>query len=77
MGIGITLRYWVQSGMTGQIVGTQLAVGIGGGMLNVLIQSGGRPCGRRLSMLLVPQFLEQSGRPIFLPSYVNTSFQVQ
>ncbi|KAL8695057.1 MAG: hypothetical protein Q9218_000425 [Villophora microphyllina] len=40
MGIGLMIRYRVQSSSTAQIVGTQIAVGIGGGMLNVPAQLG-------------------------------------
>lgn len=40
MGIGLMIRYRVQSSSTSQIVGTQIAVGIGGGMLNVPAQLG-------------------------------------
>ena len=40
MGIGLMIRYRVQGSSTSQIVGTQIAVGIGGGMLNVPAQLG-------------------------------------
>ena len=40
MGIGLMIRYRVQGSSTSQIVGTQIAVGIGGGMLNVPTQLG-------------------------------------
>ncbi|RFU29706.1 hypothetical protein B7463_g6633, partial [Scytalidium lignicola] len=40
MGIGLMVRYRTQGSSIGQIVGTQLAVGIGGGMLNVPAQLG-------------------------------------
>ncbi|KAL8780615.1 MAG: hypothetical protein Q9194_000806 [Teloschistes cf. exilis] len=40
MGIGLIMRYRVQSSSTAQIVGTQIAVGIGGGLLNVPAQLG-------------------------------------
>ena len=38
MGIGLMIRYRVEESSTAQIVGTQIAVGIGGGMLNVPAQ---------------------------------------
>ncbi|MCJ1411817.1 hypothetical protein MMC19_005909 [Ptychographa xylographoides] len=38
MGIGLMIRYRVIGSTTAQIVGTQIAVGIGGGMLNVPAQ---------------------------------------
>lgn len=38
MGIGLMIRYRVEGASTAQIVGTQIAVGIGGGMLNVPAQ---------------------------------------
>jgi len=38
MGIGLMIRYRVEGSSTAQIVGTQIAVGIGGGMLNVPAQ---------------------------------------
>ncbi|KAL9586912.1 MAG: hypothetical protein Q9212_000584 [Teloschistes hypoglaucus] len=40
MGIGLIMRYRVQSSSTAQIVGTQIAVGIGGGMVIVPAQLG-------------------------------------
>lgn len=40
MGVGLMIRYRVQSSSTAQIVGTQIAVGIGGGMVNVPAQLG-------------------------------------
>ena len=40
MGIGLMIRYRSIGSSTGQIVGTQIAVGIGGGMLNVPAQLG-------------------------------------
>lgn len=40
LGVGIMIRYRVQSSCTAQIVGTQIAVGIGGGMVNVPAQLG-------------------------------------
>jgi len=40
MGIGLMIRYRVEGSSTGSIVGTQIAVGIGGGMLNVPAQLG-------------------------------------
>jgi MFS family permease len=40
IGLGIMIRYRVEGATTGQIVGTQIAVGIGGGMLNVPAQLG-------------------------------------
>ena len=38
MGVGLMIRYRVEGSSTSQIVGTQIAVGIGGGMLNVPTQ---------------------------------------
>ena len=40
MGIGLMIRYRVEGSSTSQIVGTQIVVGIGGGMLNVPAQLG-------------------------------------
>lgn len=40
MGVGLIIRYRVQGSSTSQIVGAQIAVGIGGGMLNVPAQLG-------------------------------------
>ena len=40
MGIGLMIRYRSEGSSTSQIVGTQIAVGIGGGMLNVPAQLG-------------------------------------
>ncbi|KAI4087424.1 MAG: hypothetical protein LQ344_006814 [Seirophora lacunosa] len=40
LGIGLMIRYRTESSSTSQIVGTQIAVGIGGGMLNVPAQLG-------------------------------------
>lgn len=40
LGIGLMIRYRVQGSSTAQIVGTQIAVGIGGGMVNVPAQLG-------------------------------------
>ena len=40
IGIGLMIRYRSPGSSTGQIVGTQIAVGIGGGMLNVPAQLG-------------------------------------
>ncbi|KAL8874646.1 MAG: hypothetical protein Q9174_000051 [Haloplaca sp. 1 TL-2023] len=40
LGIGLMIRYRVQGSSTAQIVGTQIAVGIGGGMVNVPTQLG-------------------------------------
>lgn len=40
LGIGIMIRYRVQGSSIAQIVGTQIAVGVGGGMLNVPAQLG-------------------------------------
>ena len=40
LGIGLMIRYRVEGSSTSQIVGTQIAVGIGGGMLNVPTQLG-------------------------------------
>ena len=40
MGVGLMIRYRVQSSSLSQIVGTQIAVGIGGGMVNVPAQLG-------------------------------------
>ncbi|KAM0796047.1 hypothetical protein BDR22DRAFT_812634 [Usnea florida] len=40
MGIGLMIRYRSLGSSTGQIVGTQIAMGIGGGMLNVPAQLG-------------------------------------
>ena len=40
MGIGLMIRYRSPGSSTGQIVGTQIAVGVGGGMLNVPAQLG-------------------------------------
>ncbi len=40
LGIGLMIRYRTEGSSTGQIVGTQIAVGIGGGMLNVPAQLG-------------------------------------
>lgn len=40
LGVGLMIRYRVQGSTVGQIVGTQIAVGIGGGMINVPAQLG-------------------------------------
>ena len=40
LGVGLMIRYRVQSSSLAQIVGTQIAVGIGGGMVNVPAQLG-------------------------------------
>ena len=40
MGVGLMIRYRVEGSSTAQIVGAQIAVGIGGGMLNVPTQLG-------------------------------------
>ena len=40
LGVGLMIRYRVEGSTTSQIVGTQIAVGIGGGMLNVPTQLG-------------------------------------
>jgi len=40
MGVGLMIRYRVIGSTTAQIVGAQIAVGIGGGMLNVPAQLG-------------------------------------
>ncbi len=40
LGIALMIRYRVEGSSTSQIVGTQIAVGIGGGMLNVPAQLG-------------------------------------
>ncbi|KAL8707870.1 MAG: hypothetical protein Q9220_007154 [cf. Caloplaca sp. 1 TL-2023] len=40
LGVGLMIRYRVQSSSTAQIVGTQIAVGVGGGMVNVPAQLG-------------------------------------
>lgn len=40
IGLGLMIRYRSQGASVGQIVGTQIAVGIGGGMLNVPAQLG-------------------------------------
>lgn len=40
MGIGLMIRYRTEDATVGQIVGAQIAVGIGGGMLNVPAQLG-------------------------------------
>ena len=40
LGIALMIRYRVEGSTTSQIVGTQIAVGIGGGMLNVPAQLG-------------------------------------
>lgn len=40
MGVGLIVHYREQSSSTAQIVGTQIAIGIGGGMLNVPAQLG-------------------------------------
>jgi len=40
MGLGLMIRYRSQGVSVGQIIGTQIAVGIGGGMLNVPTQLG-------------------------------------
>ncbi|KAL8704186.1 MAG: hypothetical protein Q9201_002647 [Fulgogasparrea decipioides] len=40
LGVGLMIRYRVQGSSTAQIVGTQIAVGIGGGMVNVPAQLG-------------------------------------
>jgi hypothetical protein len=40
MGIGLMIRYRVEDASIGQIVGAQIAVGLGGGMLNVPAQLG-------------------------------------
>ncbi|KAL8970690.1 MAG: hypothetical protein Q9183_001391 [Haloplaca sp. 2 TL-2023] len=40
LGVGLMIRYRVQGSSTAQIVGTQIAVGIGGGMVNVPTQLG-------------------------------------
>ncbi|KAL2036510.1 hypothetical protein N7G274_010740 [Stereocaulon virgatum] len=40
LGVGLMIRYRSESSLTSQIVGTQLAMGIGGGMINVPAQLG-------------------------------------
>lgn len=40
LGVGLMIRYRVQGSTTAQIVGTQIAVGIGGGLINVPAQLG-------------------------------------
>lgn len=40
LGIGLMIRYRVEGSSTSQIVGTQIALGIGGGMVNVPAQLG-------------------------------------
>ena len=40
LGIGLMIRYRVQGSTIAQIVGTQIVMGIGGGMLNVPTQLG-------------------------------------
>lgn len=40
LGVGLMIRYRVQGASTSQIVGAQIAVGIGGGMINVPAQLG-------------------------------------
>lgn len=40
LGIGLMIRYRIEGSSTWQIVGTQIAVGIGGGMVNVPTQLG-------------------------------------
>lgn len=40
LGVGLMIKYRVQSSSVAQIVGTQIAVGIGGGMVNVPAQLG-------------------------------------
>ena len=40
LGVGLMIKYRVQSSSVAQIVGTQIAVGIGGGMINVPAQLG-------------------------------------
>ena len=40
LGVGLMIRYRVEGSLTSQIVGTQIVVGIGGGMLNVPAQLG-------------------------------------
>ena len=40
LGIGLMIRYRVEGSSTSQVVGTQIAVGIGGGMINVPAQLG-------------------------------------
>ncbi|KAL8731441.1 MAG: hypothetical protein Q9166_003416 [cf. Caloplaca sp. 2 TL-2023] len=40
LGVGLMIRYRREGSSTGQIVGTQIAIGIGGGMLNVPAQLG-------------------------------------
>ena len=40
LGIGIMIRYRVEGSTVGQIVGTQIAIGIGGGFFNVGAQLG-------------------------------------
>ena len=40
LGIGLMIRYRVEGSTIGQIVGTQIAVGIGGGMLSIPAQLG-------------------------------------
>ena len=40
LGVGLMIRYRVEGSTTSQIVGTQIAVGIGGGLINVPAQLG-------------------------------------
>ena len=40
LGVGLIIRYRVQEASLGQIVGTQIAMGIGGGLVNVPAQLG-------------------------------------
>ena len=40
LGVGLIIRYRVEEASLGQIVGTQIAMGIGGGMINVPAQLG-------------------------------------
>ena len=40
LGVGLMIRYRVEGSSTGQIVGTQIAVGIGGGLVNAPAQLG-------------------------------------
>ena len=40
LGVGLVIRYRVQEASIGQIIGTQIAMGIGGGLVNVPVQLG-------------------------------------
>ena len=40
LAIGLMIRYWSKDSSTGQIIGTQIAMGVGGGMLTMPTQLG-------------------------------------